>query len=99
MDGSASNRMYQNLVVRGRNLKTKLKEGPITFYYTFSHHGMMVNTQKNEIVIGTVRETDLTFLPNYHSVVDESCVETAKSVSSSDKVKFTSFLRKLNIEL
>ena len=74
-------------------------QGQVTFYYTFSHHGMMVNTQKNEIVIGTVRETDLTFLPQYYSVVDESCVETTKSVSSSDKVKFKTFLRKLNIEL
>lgn len=99
MDGSASNRMYQNLVIRGRNLKSKLTENPHTFYYTFTHHGMMINTQSNEIVMGTVRETDLSFSPKYHTVVDGSCVESTKLVSNSDKVKFITFLRKLNIEL
>lgn len=105
MDGSAPNRMYQNLIVRGRNLKNKITQAPHTFYYTFTHHGMMVNTQTNEVVIGTLRKTgpsdtttELTFSPKYHSVVDGSCVETAKSVSNSDKDKFKTFLRKLSIE-
>ena len=99
MDRSASNRMYQNLVIRGRNLKSKLTQNPHTFYYTFTHHGMMINTETNEIVMGTVRETDLSFSPTYHTIVDGSCVESTKSVSSSDKFKFITFLRKLNIEL
>ncbi len=49
MDGSASNRMYQNLVVRGRCLKNKIQTGDYDFYYANSHQGLMINKKLTKL--------------------------------------------------
>lgn len=97
MDGSASNRMYQNLVKRGRNLKSELTESGYKFYYTFTGHGMMINTRNHTVVIGTVRGQEVSYRTYYSTVENGSCVDTTDVISASDRSAFVNFLKKLSI--
>ena len=99
MDGSASNRMYQNLVVRGRCLKNKIQAGDYDFYYANSHQGLMINKKTNQFTIGTVRSQDIFYKPLLCSISGVNCIETSSAVSDSEKAKFISFVRQSNIDL
>ncbi len=99
MDGSASNRMYQNLVVRGRCLKNKIQAGDYDFYYANSHHGMMINKKTNKVTIGTVRSPDIFYKPHFCTISGVNCIETSSVVSVSEKAKFISFVTQSNIDL